>query len=262
MESKHVIDLNADLGEGFGAYTYGADQELLSMVTSANIACGWHGGDPCIMRKAVSLARQHNVCIGAHPGYPDRMGFGRRHMSLSYQEVVDSIIYQIGALDGICRAEGKRVSYVKPHGALYNEASRSDSLAAAIAEAVKAYSPSLYLLCPSGSSLEKAAESVGLPVAREFFADRGYEDDGTLVPRGKPGAMITTPEAVCERILRAIHDGVVETASGKNIPILFDSICLHGDTPAATMLAQRIRNALEESHIRLKAFSEGETYGC
>lgn len=182
MDSKHVIDLNADLGEGFGAYKYGADQELLPLVTSANIACGWHGGDPCIMRRAVSLARQHNVCIGAHPGYPDRMGFGRRHMSLTSQEVTDSIIYQIGALDGLCRAEGKKVSYVKPHGALYNEASRSDSLAAAIAAAVKAYSPSLYLLCPSGSTLEKAAESAGLPVAREFFADRGYEDDATLVP--------------------------------------------------------------------------------
>ena len=260
MNTQLSVDLNADLGEGFGAYTYGADPELLPLVTSANIACGCHAGDPGIMRRAAALARRHGVCIGAHPGYPDRAGFGRRYMELSAQEVIDGLLFQIGALDGICRAEGTMVSYVKPHGALYNAAVRNEALAAAIAGAVRAYSPALYLLCPAGSAMAQAAHAEGLPVAQEFFADRGYQDDGTLVPRKCPDAVISDPEAVCRRVVRAVRDGTVETVSGRCIPVRFESVCLHGDTPAAAALARRIRDSLLEASIALAPFAGGDAH--
>lgn len=252
---RHRIDLNADLGEGFGPYRYGADRELLPLVTSANIACGWHGGDPGVMREAVRTARACDAAIGAHPGYPDRMGFGRRDMALLPQEVTDGILYQLGALEGLCRAEGTSVSYVKPHGALYNAAAHDPVLAAAVVEAVRIWG--LVLLCPWGSAMAEAARAAGVPVAREFFADRGYQDDGALVPRGQPGAVLSQPEAVCRRVIRAVKEGVVETASGGEIAAEMDSICLHGDTPAAVELAARIRQALEAEGVLLRPFTEG-----
>lgn len=259
MCKMSFVDLNADVGESFGAYHYGADYELLPLITSANIACGWHGGDPCTMRRAVALACRHGVRIGAHPGYPDLLGFGRRPMGMSSQEVTDSLLYQIGALDGICRAHGTKVSYIKPHGALYNETARSMELASAVVLAVKEYDPSLYLLCPAGSALAQAADAHGISAVREFFADRGYLDDGSLAPRGTPGAVITDPELVSRRVLRGVRAGILETVSGKELPVQFDSICLHGDTPAAVTLAQHIRSALLEAHVELRAFSED---GC
>ncbi len=254
---SNYIDLNADLGESFGAYRYGADQELLPLVTSANIACGWHGGDPGVMRRAVALACQNGVVIGAHPGYPDLMGFGRRNMALSPQEVTDAILYQLGALDGICRAEETSVAYVKPHGALYNAAAKDAALASAIVAAVKSYSPQLFLLCPEGSAMQAAAEAAGLRVAREFFADRGYQDDGTLVPRSKPGAVLSDTELICKRVLRAVQEGTVETVSGGVIPVQMDSVCLHGDNPAAVVLAHSIRDILVGAGVTLKSFAGG-----
>ena len=252
---RQHIDLNADLGEGFGPYRYGADRELLPLVTSANIACGWHGGDPGVMREAVRTAKACGAAIGAHPGYPDRMGFGRRDMALSPREVTDGLLYQLGALEGICRAEGTAVRYVKPHGALYNAAARDPVLAEAVVEAVRLWD--LVLLCPWGSAMAAAAQAAGVPAAREFFADRGYWDDGTLVPRSQPGAVLSQPEAVCRRVVRAVKEGVVETASGGVIAVELDSICLHGDTPAAVELAGRIRRALETEGVLLRPFTEG-----
>lgn len=253
---RGCIDLNADLGEGFGVYQYGADEELLALVTSANIACGWHGGDPGVMRRAVGMARRNGVAVGAHPGYPDRMGFGRRLMAMTPQEVEDGILYQLGALEGICRAEGTSLAYVKPHGALYNAAVKDGRLAEAVAKAVRAFSPGLVLLCPVASAMARAAEAQGLRAAREFFADRAYREDASLLPRSEPGAVISDPEQVCRRVLRAVQEGVVETASGKEIAMEMDSICLHGDNPEAAALARRIRNALVEAGIALKPFVE------
>lgn len=254
---RKSIDLNADLGEGFGAYEYGADRELLELVTSANIACGWHGGDPGVMRQAVRMAVENGVAIGAHPGYPDRMGFGRRYMDMKPQEVRDGLLYQLGALDGICRGEGAAIAYVKPHGALYNAAGRDEVLARAVVDAVKAYDPGLTLLCPGGGEMDRAARAAGLATAAEFFADRGYRGDGSLVPRGQPGALFTEPEQICRRILRAVEDGTVEAADGTEIAVQAGSICLHGDNPAAVTLARRIRAALEKAGLTLCAFAGG-----
>ena len=249
------IDLNADLGESFGVYRYGADEELIPLVSSVNIACGWHGGDPATIRKAASLAKKHGVTIGAHPGYPDLMGFGRRYMALSPAEVTDSLLMQIGGLDGLCRAEGTCVSYVKPHGALYNAAAKDSALAEAIAEAVLLYDPKLMLLCPAGSAMEKSARAKGIRVAEEFFADRGYRDDGSLVPRSEKNAVLSDPETISSRVLSAVKDGTVVTATGNLLSVSFDSVCLHGDNPEAVRLAAVIHNALQSSGIMIKAFA-------
>ncbi|MBR0135142.1 MAG: LamB/YcsF family protein [Clostridia bacterium] len=250
------IDLNADLGESFGAYSYGADEELIPLVSSANIACGWHGGDPSVMRRAASLAVKYGTTVGAHPGYPDLAGFGRRAMALSPKEVTDALLYQIGALDGICRAEGTRVSYVKPHGALYNSASKDEKLAKAIVEAVKLYDPSLVLLCPEGSETASAAKAAGLQIAREFFADRAYLSDGGLVPRSMVNAVITDESAVCERVLKAVMEKTVLSVDCKPLKLDFDSVCLHGDNPKAVQLANRIRSALTEAGVSIEPFTE------
>lgn len=252
---KKTIDLNADLGEGFGVYEYGADQELLSLVTSANIACGWHGGDPGIMRRAAKLAVENHVSIGAHPGFPDRMGFGRRYMDLSSAEVRDGLLYQLGALDGICRSEGTAIRYVKPHGAMYNAAAKDDVLAHAVVEAVYSYNPGLILLCPGGSAMERAAKAAGISIASEFFADRNYRNDGSLVPRSQPKAIISDSEQICHRILQAINEGTVETEDGSTIIVQADSICLHGDNPSAVTLACHIRETLLAAGVSLRSFA-------
>ena len=253
---QYTIDLNADLGEGFGAYRYGADEELIPLVSSANIACGRHAGDPKTMRRAAALAAKHGTCIGAHPGYPDPAGFGRRYMALSAQEVTDDLLYQIGALDGICRAEGVRVRYVKPHGALYNTAAKDPALADAIAQAVKLFDPSLFLLCPAESEMARAAEKTGIRAAREFFADRAYMRDGSLAPRSMKNSVITDENAVCERVLRAVSQGTVLTVDGTELPLHFDSICLHGDNPTAVRLAVLIRSALTNAGVCIRSFAE------
>ena len=249
------IDLNADLGEGFGVYRYGSDEELIPLVSSVNIACGWHGGDPSKIRRAAALAKENGVTVGAHPGYPDLMGFGRRYMALTPQEVTDCLLMQIGGLDGLCRAEGTRVSYIKPHGALYNAAAKEEALAAAIVKAILLYDPMLVLLCPAGSAMERAAKAAGLRSAGEFFADRAYQEDGSLVPRSRENAVLSDPEQIVARVLSVVESGTVLAETGKAIPVSFASVCLHGDNPKAVQLAVAISKALRSAGISIKAFA-------
>lgn len=245
------IDLNADVGESFGPYTIGADADVLPHVTSANVACGGHGGDPSVMRRTVRLAVDCGASPGAHPGYADLMGFGRRDIAMDPQEVEDLVVYQIGALAGVAAAEGAQLGHVKPHGALYNRAARDRPLADAIARAVRAVDRRLILFGGSGSCLVEAGEALGLRTAAEVFADRAYRADGSLVSRREPGAVLTDPATVAERALRLIEHGEVAAITGEVIRLRRDTICLHGDTPGAGDLAAALRARLEEAGVRL-----------
>jgi len=245
------VDLNADMGESFGAYKLGLDGELLNLVTSANIACGFHAGDYMVMQKTVSMAASKNVAVGAHPGFPDLQGFGRRNMQLTPEEVRNLVIYQIGALQAFVRAEGTELKHVKPHGALYNMAAVNYELAKAIAEAVKKTVPDAILLALANSEMVKAANDVGIKVAQEVFADRAYNEDGTLVSRSMPGAVIDDPLEATERALEMVLEGKVKAINGKEIPIVAHSICVHGDNPKAVELASSIRKQLEKAHVEV-----------
>lgn len=225
------IDLNCDLGESFGAYTVGMDAEILPYVTSANIACGFHAGDPSVMQKSVLLCKKYGVQVGAHPGLPDLQGFGRRRMAISPAEAEADVMYQIGALKAFCDAAGVPLHHVKPHGALYNMAARDPVLAAAICRAVQAAAPGAVLLALSGSEMVKAANAIGLPVASEVFADRGYRADGSLVPRGAPGAMIEDEDTAIARVLQMAAQGTVQADDGSTVTLQADSVCVHGDGP-------------------------------
>ncbi|MFN0040267.1 MAG: LamB/YcsF family protein [Burkholderiales bacterium] len=246
-----TLDLNCDMGEGFGAWSMGDDAALLEHVTSANIACGFHAGDPGSMRRTVALAIQKNVAVGAHPSLPDLQGFGRRSMNVSADEVRDLVIYQIGALDGFARVLGGRLTHVKPHGALYNMAARDGSLARAIAEAVKAFDPTLILFGLSGSELPRAGKAAGLRVACEVFADRAYLSDGSLAPRGRPDAMIRDVATALAQVRRMIHDGCVRSVDNIDVPIHADTLCIHGDQPDAVEFARSIRAALDADGVRI-----------
>jgi len=248
------IDLNGDVGESFGPYTIGDDAAVLRHVTSANVACGFHGGDPSVMRRTVRLAVDQGVVLGAHPGLPDLQGFGRRDIELSAQEVEDLVAYQIGALAGIAATENARLHHVKPHGALYNMVARERELADAFAGAVAAVDPTLVLYGLSGSCLLEAGEAAGLRVAAEVFADRAYDPDGSLVPRGQPGAVIDDPTAVVERAVRLVQDGSVTTRGGETLVLRRDTICLHSDTPGAGDLAAQLRTGLGAAGIRVLPF--------
>lgn len=245
------VDLNADLGESFGVYRLGLDAEVLRHVTSANIACGFHAGDPMVMARTVAMAAENGVGIGAHPGYPDLQGFGRRNMELAPEEVKNLVIYQVGALTAFARAAGRPLQHVKAHGALYNMAARDLRLARAIAEGVKAAAPDAILLALAGSAMVRAAEEVGLKVAQEVFADRAYNADGTLVPRSRPDAMIHDPEIAIPRAVRMVTEGKVTAITGEEVPIQADSICVHGDNPEAIAFVARIRRALEEAGVEV-----------
>jgi UPF0271 protein len=245
------IDLNGDVGESFGAYTIGHDEALLRHVTSANVACGFHGGDPSVMRQTVRLAVENGVALGAHPGFPDLQGFGRREIKLSAQEVENLVAYQIGALAGMAATEEARLHHVKPHGALYNMAARDRVLADAVARAVVAVDATLVLYGLSGSCLVEAGEAAGLRTAAEVFADRAYNSDGSLVPRGQPGAVIDDPNALVTRAVRLVQEGVVTARGGESVVLRRDTICLHGDTPGAGDLAARLRSGLRASGIRV-----------
>lgn len=245
------IDLNADVGESFGPYVIGDDERMLRHVTSANIACGCHGGDPSVMRRTVRLAVACGASPGAHPGYADLIGFGRRDIAMDLQEVEDLVVYQIGALAGVAAAQGARLHHVKPHGALYNRAARDRALADAIARAVRAVDDRLVLFGGSGSRLLEAGEALGLRTAAEVFADRAYHADGSLVSRREPGAVITDPAAVADRALRLVQGGEVAAVTGEVIRLRRDTICLHGDTPGAGDLAATLRTRLEEAGVRL-----------
>jgi UPF0271 protein len=243
------IDLNCDMGESFGAWTMGNDPQVMRSITSANVACGYHGGDPQVMRQTVRLARQHGVAVGAHPGLPDLVGFGRRDMNVSACELEDMMLYQIGALAAIARAEGVRLQHVKAHGALYNMTSRDPELAAAIARAVAAFDKDLILLGLPGSALVRAGDDAGLRTASEAFADRAYDPDGSLTSRRKPGSVIHDPDTVVARALRMVQESGVVATDGSWVPLKIDTICTHGDTPGAHDLVQRLRAAFESHGI-------------
>jgi UPF0271 protein len=243
------VDLNCDMGESFGRYHVGADEALMPFITSANIACGYHAGDPMVMARTVRLAVEHGVGIGAHPGFLDLMGFGRRQMQLAPEEIENYILYQIGALAAFAHAAGAELAHVKPHGALYNMAAKDRSLAEAIVHGVSTFSRELILVGLAGSLLVEAAEEAGLRVAQEGFADRAYNPDGTLRSRRLPGALIEDPKVAAERAIRMVRDGVVVAHTGEEIPLHVDTICVHGDTPTAVEIAKTIRQQLEAAEI-------------
>jgi UPF0271 protein len=250
------IDLNADVGESFGAYTIGHDAILLPHITSANVACGFHAGDPGVMRATVALAKQNRVAIGAHPGFPDLVGFGRRELHATPREVEDLVVYQIGALAAVAAAQGERLQHVKPHGALFNMAARDGALADAIARATAAVDRSLVLFGLAGSELVASGARAGLRTASEVFADRAYAPDGTLVSRRVPGAVLHDADVVVERIVRMVRERAVEAVDGSKVRLEADTICVHGDTPGAADLAARIRQALTRAGIDVKAIRD------
>jgi len=247
----HTVDLNCDLGESFGNYKCGLDEEVIRYISSANVACGFHASDPAVMARTVALAGENGVSVGAHPGYPDLQGFGRRDMDASPAEVKAMVQYQIGALEAFCAAQGISLVHVKPHGAMYNMAGRDEALAEAICEGIYEVEPGLVLLGLSGSRMLEAAKRTGLKCAKEVFADRAYEEDGTLVARNVPGAMITDEEEAVERVLRIVKDGVVTAITGRDIEVTADSVCIHGDGPKALAFAAKIREALEREAVRI-----------
>ncbi|GAA0272366.1 5-oxoprolinase subunit PxpA [Actinomadura nitritigenes] len=248
-----VIDINADLGEGFGIWELGDDLALLDVITSANVACGFHAGDPLIMRRVCAAAAERGVAIGAQVSYRDLAGFGRREMDVAPPELTAEVLYQIAALDGIARAEGGRVSYVKPHGALYNRISRDAVQAAAVAEAVRAYDATLPLLTLPGSAVHEVAQ--GLTVVAECFADRAYTPSGGLVSRREPGAVVHDADAVVQRAVRMAVEGTVVAVDGTEVSLKARSICVHGDTPGAVALAQSVRSALSGAGVALEPFA-------
>lgn len=250
------INLNADLGESFGAYQIGNDPFLLKVVKSANVACGFHGGDAWVMSQTVELALSEGVSIGAHPGFPDLQGFGRRAMNIPASELKAMVIYQVGALDGIARSIGTTVSHVKPHGALNNMASESASLATVIAEAVREYDRDMILLAPVLSELAKAGTAAGLPVALEVFSDRAYTDTGQLVPRSQPGAVFHDSEDCVAQVLRMVEQGGVVSINGKCLPTPFHSICVHGDNVNSAETAEKIKQGLEAAGCAIVALPE------
>jgi UPF0271 protein len=248
-----VIDLNSDLGEGFGAYTMSDDAALLDVVTSANIACGFHGGDPVIMRRTCDLAVAHGVRIGAHISYRDLAGFGRREMMVSPAELTAESIYQIGALDGFARAAGDRVRYVKPHGALYHSAASDPAAAEAVVAALLAFEE-LSLLGPADSELARAAEAAGIPFHAEGFADRAYTPEGRLVPRGRAGAVLAAEAALGQAVSIAV-DGHAHTVAGEPVRVEVRSLCVHGDSPDAVRMARSIRQSLLDKGVELRSFT-------
>ncbi len=249
------IDFNCDMGESYGAWRMGDDAALLDHVTSANIACGFHAGDPATIHRTVRAAVARGVAIGAHPSLPDLQGFGRRAMAIGPAEAYDIVVYQIGALDAFARACGGRLSHVKAHGALYNTAAKDRALADAIAGAVRDVDRSLVLYGLSGSELVRAGEAAGLTVAAEVFGDRTYQDDGSLTPRGRPDAMIEEVEASIAQVKRMVLEGKVRSVSGKDVPVRADTLCIHGDQPGALAFAKRIRAALAQAGVEVKTLA-------
>jgi UPF0271 protein len=251
-----VIDLNSDLGESFGAWTMGMDEDVMSRISSSNIACGWHAGDAGVMVKTVRAAKAKNVAVGAHPGYPDLLGFGRRNMTCTPDELYAYTLYQVGALQGICASEGLELQHVKPHGAMYNQAAKDPKLALAIVKAVKSVGKGIILMGLANSAFETAAREEGVPFASEAFADRGYMPDGSLVPRSQPGAFIHDPDEAAARMVKLVKEGAIETSGGQILKMKAHSICMHGDNPAAVKMAEVVRAAMEKNGIAVKNLFE------
>ncbi|RJF78666.1 LamB/YcsF family protein [Rhodopseudomonas palustris] len=250
------IDLNCDLGEGFGAWSMGDDASMMSIATSVNVACGFHAGDPDIMHKTVTMAKQHGVSIGAHPGFRDLHGFGRRPVpGITAAEIENLVAYQIGALQAVASLAGHKVTHVKAHGALSNVACEDDMTARAIAAAIKAVDPSLIFVVLANSKLVDAGEAAGLSLAHEVFADRAYEDDGNLVSRRKPGAVLHDPAEIAQRVLRMAQDSAVVSVTGKVIKMRTETVCVHGDTSGAVDIARRVRGLLEQNGITVAPFA-------
>ncbi|MEH7632796.1 5-oxoprolinase subunit PxpA [Bacillus pumilus] len=250
----YQVDINCDLGESFGQYTIGSDQQILEYVTSANIACGFHAGDPTVMRKTVRMALDKGVQIGAHPGLQDLVGFGRRPIAISAEEAYDLVVYQIGALSAFLKAEGGTMQHVKPHGALYNMAAKNTELSESIAKAVYHVDPSLILFGLSGSELALAGERIGLQVAHEVFSDRTYQSDGMLTSRREPDALIEDDELAVQQVVRMVREGKVHTVQGEDISLKADTVCIHGDGIHALQFAKTITSKLKEASVHLKAF--------
>lgn len=254
--AREKVDLNCDIGESFGAWRIDISREVMERISSANIACGFHAGDPMVMEEAVNLCKQYQVAVGAHPGFPDLMGFGRREMKISAKEARNYILYQVGALSAFCTSAGLELQHVKPHGALYNMAAYDEELAKGIIDGLLNVRPRPILLALSGSNLARMAEQAGLSVAHEVFADRAYNRDGTLVPRGRAGAVLVDPEAIAKRAIRMVKKGEVETIEGDVIKLRADSICVHGDNPRATEIVIRLAEALNEAGIAIVPLRE------
>lgn len=252
----HKIDLNSDLGESFGAYTLGMDEELMEYITSANVACGWHAGDPLVMQKTIRAAARNGVAVGAHPGYPDLMGFGRRDIKITPEEAYAYVLYQLGALEAFVRAENVKIQHVKLHGALYNQACKDEMLAKAICCAAQAFDPSLIVLAPFNSAFRSAAEKISQPFAGEFFADRAYMPDGSLVPRSQPGAVIHDAEEACRRVLQMARKGTVTCVDGTELYMRCVSVCVHGDNTEALETVKKIRMSLEADGVVLCPMKE------
>ncbi len=250
------VDLNSDLGESFGNYTLGMDEEILQYVSSANVACGWHAGDPLVMEKTVALAKRCGTAVGAHPGFPDLMGFGRRNMVITPDEAKAYVRYQLGALYAFAESQGVSIQHVKPHGALYNMAAVDEKLARAMCEAVYEFDPEIIFMGLAGSKMIEMAEAVGLRAASEVFADRAYNDDGTLVSRKLPGAVIKDKDLAIRRVVRMVKEGKVESVNGTDIAIRADSICVHGDNPKALEFVKNIRETLIAEGVEIKNLSE------
>lgn len=250
-----AIDLNADLGEGFGNHTGDDDLAVIPLVTSANIACGFHAGDPRTMDAAVSAAREHQVQVGAHPSYPDAVGFGRRAMQLGSAEITTDVVYQIGALDAFCRRHGVQLGHVKPHGALGNQSWVDRRVADSVCDGVFSVDPDLVVVALADSELERSAIGCGLRVVREAFLDRAYRPDGTLVPRDMPGAVLRDSRAVVERALRLVQDGTLHAADGTMLDVRPDTLCLHGDTAGAAGLLHGVRAAFQTAGVAVRPFT-------
>jgi UPF0271 protein len=249
-----TVDLNSDLGEGFGAWSMGDDDALLDIVSSANVACGFHAGDPGVMRRVCDRAVERGVTIGAHVGYRDLAGFGRRALAMAPDELSDDVLYQIAALEGFARAAGGSVQYVKPHGALYNTAALDPDQAWAVVDGLARFDRSLAILCPPDSEMSRAATKIGITAVAEAFADRAYTAEGQLVSRKQPGAVLHDPETVAARAVAIATTGKVTTQDGAELDVAARSICVHGDTPGAVDLARRIRDELTASNVHIKSF--------
>ncbi|MBF4500613.1 LamB/YcsF family protein [Savagea sp. SN6] len=253
-----VIDLNCDLGESFGDYKMGLDEQVIPLISSANVACGFHAGDPNVMNDTVQTAKQHHVAVGAHIGYPDLVGFGRRNLDITNEQLRNDIIYQIGALRQFVELHGLTLQHVKPHGAMGNMAFVDERIARVIVETMLEVTPELYLYVLPGTAAHRIAEQSGLPFILEVFADRAYNDDLTLVSRKEEGAVIHEPERAAEHVLRMIQDGVVKTRTGAYVPIQAESICVHGDTAGAIHIVKSIRTLLQQEGIAIQSFQQRE----
>jgi UPF0271 protein len=248
------IDLNCDMGEAVGSDERGIDERLMAYITSANIACGFHASTPSTMRKTVQLAVRNGVAVGAHPSYPDSAGFGRRAMERTAEEISADVTYQVGALWAFCESEGARLHHVKPHGALYNQAAESLPVATAIAQAIKRIDAELIMVCLANSAMVAAAQQAEVPFVQEAFADRAYTSDGKLAPRDQPGAVLHDPETIAQRALKMVLQKNVPTIDGKEIPLTFETLCVHGDTAGSVEIVKAIRHKLETANVSLRSF--------